>query len=296
VTDVLDLFMGAGGTAEGAKLAGLSSLGVEWDATACATARAAGHAVVEGDVSLPGAARLRRDPGTDRHPAVPRVEQRGQAAGPRRHGALRVGGPVDRGGTRHRADHAKRCKDARSILIVEPLRWAMALEPEWIVLEQVPAALAFWQLVGTLLNKRGYSTWAGVLSAERYGVPQTRRRAILMASRTRAVGPPPPSHQAYVSGEPAREEHTLEGVVLPWVSMAEALGWRDGAVGFPRRSTARRRPATGTTASTASATSDRPTCPRSISPRRHARGRGSRLRRVRAIGSSPATSTRPRRR
>lgn len=57
------------------------------------------------------------------------------------------------------------------------------------------------------------------------GVPQTRERAILMASRVGVVHPPVATHQRYVSGEPARHEITLEGELLPWVSMADALGW-----------------------------------------------------------------------
>lgn len=56
-------------------------------------------------------------------------------------------------------------------------------------------------------------------------VPQTRERAILMADREAPVHPPRPTHQRYVKGEPQRHEVTLEGEVLPWVSMAEALGW-----------------------------------------------------------------------
>lgn len=39
------------------------------------------------------------------------------------------------------------------------------------------------------------------------------------------VHPPIATHQRYVPGEPARHDVTLEGEVLPWVSMAEALGW-----------------------------------------------------------------------
>ena len=40
-----------------------------------------------------------------------------------------------------RAEHAAKCEDARSMLVVEPLRWALALEPTWIAFEQVPPVL-----------------------------------------------------------------------------------------------------------------------------------------------------------
>lgn len=58
-----------------------------------------------------------------------------------------------------------------------------------------------------------------------WAVPQTRRRAHLMASLDHPVGPPPPTHQGYVPGVPAQEVHTWTGALRPWVSMAEALGW-----------------------------------------------------------------------
>jgi DNA (cytosine-5)-methyltransferase 1 len=58
-----------------------------------------------------------------------------------------------------------------------------------------------------------------VLNAANYGVPQTRERAVLIASSVRRVAPPEPTH-AKVS------EPDLFGPGLPqWVSMAEALGW-----------------------------------------------------------------------
>lgn len=75
------------------------------------------------------------------------------------------------------------------------------------------------------LQAMGYWTWVGVLSAEEYGVPQTRRRAHLMASLDHPVGPPAPTHQGYVPGVPAQEVHAWTGTLRPWVSMAEALGW-----------------------------------------------------------------------
>jgi DNA (cytosine-5)-methyltransferase 1 len=119
---------------------------------------------------------------------------------------------------------------AISILVVEPLRWALATRPDWIALEQVPPVLDLWRAFAVILERHGYSVWTGILEAERYGVPQTRERAVLMASRTGVAHPPRATHQRYVPKEPARHEVTLEGEVLPWVSMAEALGWDDSDV------------------------------------------------------------------
>ena len=50
-----------------------------------------------------------------------------------------------------------------------------------------------------------------------WAVPQNRKRAILLASRVRHVAPPQPTH--------AERPFTLFGELLPWVSMADALGW-----------------------------------------------------------------------
>lgn len=124
-------------------------------------------------------------------------------------------------------DDVKGWADPRSRLVTEPLRWALALRPRFIACEQVPPVLDYWHHVASILAERGYSTWTGILSAERYGVPQTRKRAILLASLDGPVHPPLPTHQEYRAGEPAWDGPmaTLEGELKPWVSMAEALGW-----------------------------------------------------------------------
>jgi len=97
-------------------------------------------------------------------------------------------------------------------------RWAETLRPEWIACEQVPPVLPLWHLYADLLRTQGYSAWAGILNAADYGVPQTRRRAILIAAQGHPVAAPSPTH---AQGGAA----TLFGTLRPWVSMAEALGW-----------------------------------------------------------------------
>ena len=131
--------------------------------------------------------------------------------------------PIRRGELRAVADRM-----ARNVSLVwQPARWAERLRPRWIALEQVPAVLPLWEAMARGLEIHGYRCWTGVLSAERYGVPQTRKRAILLASLDGQPQPPDATHQAYVAGQPARAgEADLFGPGLqPWVSMAEALGW-----------------------------------------------------------------------
>lgn len=129
----------------------------------------------------------------------------------------------DEGGTWH---------DARSPLVLEVLRWVLAVDPANICLEQVPDVLPFWELIARWLRGQGYSVWAGCLSSERYGVPQTRERAILIASRERAVSAPVATHTAYNAAQAdGGRWHGTEGDLfggegmLPWLSMADGLGW-----------------------------------------------------------------------
>jgi DNA (cytosine-5)-methyltransferase 1 len=140
--------------------------------------------------------------------------------------------PIRRGELRAEADRM-----ARNVSLVwQPARWVAALRPRWVALEQVPAVLPLWEAMARALEVHGYRCWTGVLSSERYGVPQTRKRAILLASLDRQPQPPEATHQAYVPGESARAgEPDLFGPGLkPWRSMAEALGWGSGRYGFPR--------------------------------------------------------------
>jgi DNA (cytosine-5)-methyltransferase 1 len=107
--------------------------------------------------------------------------------------------------------------------------WALeALEGgspfEAIMLEQVPAVERVWRAMAEVLESHGYGTDVAVLRTEEYGVPQTRRRAILIARLgvpTEEVWLPAPTHQKY-TGSSAGPDPSSE---LPrWVSMADALG------------------------------------------------------------------------
>jgi len=229
---IVDAFAGPGGWSEGLRLLGHRELGIELDPVACATARAAGHERLEADVAALDPSDFIPCTGFIASPPCPSFSNAGN--GRARDVDLVIACARDlAAGHDSRAEYRERCEDERSILSVEPLRWALAVEPEWIALEQVPAVLPIWQVLAEILRERGYSVWTGVLEAERYGVPQTRERAILMARRSGVVHPPEPTHQRYVPGEPQRHDVTMFGEVLPWVSMAQALGWGATARPYP---------------------------------------------------------------
>ena len=191
---ILDLFSGPRGWSEGLRQLGLRDVGIEIDRWACATAAAAGHATIRADVAT--------------YPTEPfrgRVE--GLIASPPCQDFSRAG--KRRGLT---GDTGR--------LVYEVMRWSEALRPIWIACEQVPDVLPIWHEFAWRLRHLGYSAWAGVLCAADYGVPQTRERAFLLAHRERAALPPEPSHC-----RGGRPPGLFVPELLPWVSMAEALGW-----------------------------------------------------------------------
>ena len=120
-------------------------------------------------------------------------------------------------------------------LVFEPIRWVEAIRPRWVAMEQVPEARDAFRAMARHLEGLGYRACVVRLSAEEYGVPQTRERVYLIAHRDRAPVVPTPTHQQYHPRRPRVEPHDMAGL-LPWTSMAEALGWPDGIV-LDRRQT-----------------------------------------------------------
>lgn len=228
---VVDLFAGPGGWDEGLRATGYtgSIIGVEWDESACATASAAGHPRLRADIAALDPTIFGDVEGLIASPPC----QAWSVAGDRK-------GELDRPEVFARITaHARNRKprhvvwhDERSALTAEPMRWIAALRPRWVALEQVPPVLPLWEHTATLLREIGYKAWTGVLSAECYGVPQTRKRAILIARRDGVpVGPPEPTHQAYRPGNsPATGPDLFGDPLPPPVSMAEALGWSSNGV------------------------------------------------------------------
>lgn len=220
---IVDLFSGPRGWSEGLRALGLADIGLELDTAACHTAQAAGHQTIQCDVAqYPARPFVNRICGLIASPPCQAWSRAGKGLGlvdqPLVHQAVHDLAH----GRDTRSQLRAACKDERSILAAEPMRWLYDLRPEWVCMEEVPDVLRLWQQYAGVLRGWGYSVWCGILNAADYGVPQTRRRAIVIASRIRKVTAPAPTH----AQEPA---HDLFGECLtPWVSMAEALGWTAG--------------------------------------------------------------------
>ncbi|HET7444538.1 MAG TPA: DNA cytosine methyltransferase [Solirubrobacterales bacterium] len=233
---IIDLFAGAGGWDEGLRELGFSAIGIDADRWACETARAAGHERIEADIAALDPRAFAPVWGLIASPPCQAYSNAGKGLGKLDKPHVIACAHELAAGHDSRAEHLEACRDPRSLLTVEPLRWALALRPRWVALEQVPPVLELWSLFCGLLAAHGYEASAGVLSAERYGVPQTRKRAFLVASLDGPADLPVPSHRSY---NPRRPDHVPEDErdLLPWVSMADALGWARDAVTYTNNQT-----------------------------------------------------------
>ncbi|KKW65699.1 DNA methylase [Mycolicibacterium elephantis] len=221
---IIDLFAGPGGLDVGAVWLDIPVTGIEWDPHACKTRRKAGLQTVEGDVrnfapdNFPEANVLTGGPPCQTFTIA------GTGSGRQVIDKL-INEAEDM--AKHLGDRTSRSRfaDDRTGLVLEPIRWALfALQAgrpfRAIVLEQVPAVLPIWEAFGPILKRHGYGVDVGVLRAEQFGVPQTRRRAILIARLGNdKVALPSPTHQAYRRGAVDQAELGLQ----PWVSMQQAL-------------------------------------------------------------------------
>lgn len=220
---IVDLFAGAGGWDEGLAQLGHRALGIEIDEPASATARAAGHERLVADLVALNPRRFAPMWGLIASPPCQAYSTSGSGLG-RKDKPRVVACARDLAKGRDTRDiWRRRCLDPASLLTVEPLRFAFDLKPRWIAFEQVTPVRELWERFGELLETHGYRVAVDVLSSERYGVPQVRKRAFLIASLDGEVRMPEPTHRSFNARRHLAPEEELH--LRQWVSIAEALGW-----------------------------------------------------------------------
>lgn len=223
MTKALDLFAGPGGWDVYDAELGIHSDGVENDPAARATRAAAGLATVHDDVTTYYLPDDQSYIGGKFSPVCTSFSAAGHGKG--REQLSTVLAQLEHTYLTGYVNHT--CfYDEHTSLILEPMRLIMDAfwlhRPfQWLVMEQVPYALPVWEAYAGYLRQQGYHVATGCVQAEQYGVPQTRRRAVLLASLVHPVSLPKPTHSKYHTRAPKR----LDSGVKPWVSMAEALGW-----------------------------------------------------------------------
>ena len=109
-----------------------------------------------------------------------------------------------------------RRNDIRNLLVREMSRLTSFLMPRAVMMENVPGLLnkgrRFYDELRHQLEKMGYMVQEGVLDVADFGVPQRRRRMVLLAGHGFTIPLPQPTH--------ARDG---EGGLRPWTTVRDTL-------------------------------------------------------------------------
>jgi len=204
---VLDLFCGAGGSAIGFVRAGFRIVGaVDLDRDACTS-----YAALLGVVPLQG----------DLSRISPKEAASVWDIAP---GDVDVvlGCPPCQGFTRMRNSEGR--NDPRNHLILTFLEYLQFFRPRYLVFENVPGLIRsahgrkYYKALTDGMQTLGYRLRSAEVDAADYGVPQHRRRLLVVGALEEVPPFPKPTH-----GPPGSLE-VLSGLLKPWVSVREAIG------------------------------------------------------------------------
>lgn len=198
---VVDFFSGCGGTSVGFRAAGMKIAGaIDHDVDSS-------HSFSRNFIH---AAILNRD---IRHVEIDEVEAMTPSGGIRLFSGCAPCQPFSR------QNKYKSTADPRRTLLREFQKFVIALRPELVVVENVPGLQApttdSGPLIGFLkaLRNQGYETDLAVLRALDFGVPQERRRLVIVASRIGTPTLPKPTH--VVTKRPAQTVRKAIGHLRP---------------------------------------------------------------------------------
>jgi DNA (cytosine-5)-methyltransferase 1 len=208
----IDLFCGAGGMAEGFRLAGFKCLWAnDFEEEALETFRV-NHRSTQtqsGPIQEIDARRIR--------------DQLGIAPGEL---DVLVGGPPCQGFSTY---GQRDPDDERNRLFSHVLRFAREFEPKAVVIENVVGILSMegglvLEEITEGLRREGYSSTTWTLDAADFGVPQRRRRVFVVGLRggTEVISPSPMFAAATVSAAP-QENLFASSWLPPWRTVADAI-------------------------------------------------------------------------
>lgn len=192
---IVDLFAGPGGWSLGLRALGFEDVGVEFDKDIAATREALGLQTIHADVRDVSVEAWRQIDGLIASPPCQTFSVAGKQRG---------------------------LEDARGQLIYEPKRFIEAHMPTFVAFEEVPPVLPFWKEYAEWMRRIGYRVWTGILNAADYGVPQSRKRAFLLASLVSNPAPLPGTHARSVDPHPSLFADKRK----KWITVAEALPHR----------------------------------------------------------------------
>jgi DNA (cytosine-5)-methyltransferase 1 len=202
----IDLFAGCGGLTSGLRAAGFDVLAaIEKDANAAETYRA-NHPLVnvyEKDIRLVSPTQFLRALKLPRGRTVDLI----------------AGCPPCQGFTRLTENNGRR--DRRNGLVRQFLRFVQVIRPKACMLENVPGLFTtrkgrrYFNELRSGLEEIGYQLSYGIVELADYGVPQFRKRLVLLAARGKAIAIPTSTHR-----DPTRPGKSGQ---RPWRTVRDAI-------------------------------------------------------------------------
>jgi DNA (cytosine-5)-methyltransferase 1 len=196
----IDLFAGAGGLSVGLEQAGFKLVAAtDWDHWSCETLKANhGDIIVhEGDISKINLSDFAKKIRTETVDLI--------AGGPPCQGFSQLG---------------KRMKDdPRNQLWREYMRFVAFFKPKIFLMENVPQLLTSEEFIKIkrMAENLGYEVKESVLHAVEYGVPQKRKRTIIIGSRIGTPKHPRPTHVA------PHQYNLFNSELKPWKTVKDAI-------------------------------------------------------------------------